>query len=301
MLFFIFLTFFRVCHRWNILTKCMELQKQIVIDHSLLPSQLIGLIQHHFSSVLEDFQYEPRNITYLSDRMPIDSLNLSDIARQCDNLKTLVLKFCSLNAVALKDFPRTLNHLSIRDCTVDSVPFFGLNPSNYLPHLVCLDLGSVKDDLTSLELHRLNSLKTLKALYMEGCKRINSGGIESIHQLLQQLEILDVEGTDISDEGATFIMYNSPKMKKLYLGHTEIDDRFLQDASLNLMPDLNYLCILGSKITYTGLQNSSQGFAPSAVLTVKAYPKHMFNFQYPLKLSCPEDPGKCKHYLSHKY
>ncbi|KAG8181578.1 hypothetical protein JTE90_017328 [Oedothorax gibbosus] len=269
----------RVCRRWHALCKCIDMKRQIIIHQVLPQPKFLQLIEHHFSIYLEDFRILPSTRPSCANFMPITGKQLLEINSHC-SLKILILKYCCLDVVTLVHFPLSLDHLSIRGCNMDSAKFFGLDPSLFLPHLVSLDIGYVKNYLTSDELFRLNSLKTLKALYMEGCLRINSGGIESIHKLLPRLEILDVEGTDISNEGAIFIMNNCPKMKKLFLGHTQIDDRVFDAADKKLMPDLDYFCVIDSKITAIGLQNFFKDFDSLSVLTVKAFPKVSSNFEF---------------------
>ena len=162
---------------------------------------------------------------------------------RCPRLKTLVLMCCSLKYVSLEDMPESLCHLSLRGSELNPYNFFRSSPEQYVPHLTCLDLGGVITFLTSEDLHIFNGLKNLRCFYLEHCFRINDGGIESMMDLISHLEVLDIEGTDISNEGAQIILNNGTMLKELYIGFTSINDLVFDNMDLNLFLKLDHLCL----------------------------------------------------------
>ncbi|KAK8766987.1 hypothetical protein V5799_006232 [Amblyomma americanum] len=92
--------------------------------------------------------------------------------------------------------------------------------------------------MTSVELGRLEHWPSLGALSLEGCHRVNDGGLSNILPLISHLVALDIEGTDISDHGVEMILLHGTNLRYLFLGHTactgesfvKVSRRFRRDS-----------------------------------------------------------------------
>ncbi|KFM75251.1 hypothetical protein X975_14904, partial [Stegodyphus mimosarum] len=214
---------------------------------------------------------------------------------------------CSLASVSLKDMPSSLLHLSVRGSEIYPDLFFGTNPHFAVPHLTCLDIGGVSNFLTSQDLHVFSTLKSLRSLYLEGCFRINNGGIESIVTILPQLEILDVEGTDISNEGVRTIFDNCANIRELYIGHTSINDDAFSRIVKNKMPHLTFCCVRNTNISSASIHTFIMHHLSNKKLMVKADFDWSSSIFKPSDLNSEMDDSvpyladiRCHHYLNHK-
>ncbi|GFU28881.1 f-box domain-containing protein [Nephila pilipes] len=240
----------QVCHRWHFLAKDLTLRKRIMVKKPLQSKAFSSLVQYHFTNVLEEFKLWK---SYHESLMPIRKNVWKKLTRRSDNLKKLVLMSCSLKSASLKDLPSNIEHFSIRRSEIYSDVFFGPNPGLCVPHLVCLDVGGVSNVFTSEDMPAINTITSLRALYLEGCFRINNAGIEAIVGILPQLEILDVEGTDISDEGAAIIFDYCTNLRDLYIGHTRVGDIALSSAKKEALPCLETFCVRNNNVSPEGL------------------------------------------------
>ncbi|XP_015912060.1 F-box/LRR-repeat protein 12 [Parasteatoda tepidariorum] len=297
----------RVCQRWRILSDDFTLKRIIVVKKPLQERFFLSLINNHFTNNLQEFHLlKPK---YNSPMNPFSLVIVKkscfwQISNKSPNLKKLILVSCSLPNVSISDLPPNIFHLSIRESELSPSTFFGSQPHLSLPNLTCLDLGGCNNFLTSQDLHILTTFKCLKALYFEGCFRINNGGIESLIEILPQLETLDVEGTDISNEGVHIILDNCAKIKELFIGHTLINDRALFKCQKDAVPKLSYICVRDTNISSIGLHAFLMPpYNPS--ITVKA--------DFRCSSNCFKDPNcshidevnnpsmrSCFHYMSHE-
>ncbi|XP_054715379.1 uncharacterized protein LOC129224857 [Uloborus diversus] len=297
----------RVCQRWHLIARDFSLQKKITIRKTLNENQLKSLVHNHFSKTLEEFYLlKPSSSSPL---LAVKRDTLWKLSIQSNRMKKLVLMSCSLSSVSLKDLPPSLLHLSVRESEIYPDLFFGSKPHLSVPHLTCLDIGGVSNFLTSQDLHVFSTLRSLRALYLEGCFRINNGGIESIVDILPQLEILDVEGTDISNDGVRTILQFCSSAKELYIGHTSIDDGAFSAVGENEMPKLSFFCIRNTNISSSGIHTFLMHHLHNQKLVVKAdfdCSSNCFNLKD--NYMVPGTDGtlpyvadiKCHHYLSHK-
>ncbi|XP_055945253.1 F-box/LRR-repeat protein 12-like [Argiope bruennichi] len=299
----------RVCQKWHVLAKDFSLRKRITVRRPLKSGQFLSLIKYHFTQFLEEFKLlKPCGQESL---LSVKRNVLWKLSNKSTNLKKLVLMSCSLSVVSLEDLPSSLEHLSIRGSEIFPDVFFGLNPNMFVPHLVCLDIGGVSNFLTSQDLHVFSKLKSLRALYLEGCFRINNGGIDSIIDILPQLEVLDVEGTDISNEGALTIFNHCTNVRDLFIGHTSIDDLAFARVKTHILPHLRSFCVRNTNISSMGLHSFLLHHLSMHKLVVRA------NFDCSGSCKCfsigerqvcfqidntfPFLAGiECQHYLSHK-
>lgn len=213
---------------------------------------------------------------------------------RCPQLKKLVLMCCTMKYASLEDMPASLRYLSLRKSELNPYHFFKGCPQQYTPNLTCLDLGCVVTFLTSEDLHLFNRLKSLRCLYLEHCFRINDGGIESMIDLIRHLEVLDVEGTDISNEGAQIIIRNGVMLKKLYLGFAPINDFVFDGVYMNMFLKLQNLCIRFTNISIDTIKKliKNKGITIGYSLDsdrnyISAEGTYAHNFH------------SCNHYLSH--
>lgn len=219
-----------------------------------------------------------------------------DLRNKCPELKKLVLTYCCLTYVTLEDMPASLQYLSIRESEINPYKFFGVCPQQFMPNLTCLDVGGVTMFLTSQDLHIFTNLKNLRCLYLEGCFRINNGGIESMVDTLNHLEVLDVEGTDISNEGVQTIMVHGSMLKKLYIGYINIDDDAFHDKYMDLFLRLQTLCVRYTNVTSATIKK----FALRKSRTLNILSNCDAHGDYCCFEKSPLDRYRgCSHYLSH--
>lgn len=253
--------------------------------------QLSLLVQYHFHEHLEEFQVW---IKGQDAYVPIAKQTFYNLRTKCPQLKKLVLSACSLAYVTLEDMPASLKYLCFRRSEINPYQIFGGSPHFSAPNLTCLDVSGVSNFLTSSDLHIFTKLKSLRCLFMENVFRINDAGIESIIEILNHLEVLDVEGTDISNAGVHTILTHSPHLKELYVGHIDdVDDRAFQDY-FDRLKKLRILCVTNTGIT----SKTTDKFANCDM-------KFSSNFE----LWCSQNVGDersalldfnaCSHYLDH--
>ncbi|GIY06735.1 f-box domain-containing protein [Caerostris darwini] len=299
----------RVCRRWHFLAKDYTLKKKITIKKPLRNDLFLSLIQHHFTHFLEEFKI--LKARGQESHMSVSQNVLWKLTNKSINLKKLILMWCSLTSASLKDLPSSLEHLSIRGSEIFPDVFFGSKPNLHAPNLVCLDIGGVSNFLTSQDLSVFSTLKSLKALYLEGCFRVNNGGIESIIDILPQLEVLDVEGTDISNEGAILILNYCCNIRDLFLGHTVVDDLALSIADMQSLSHLSSFCVRNTRISSAALHAFLIHHLTSHKLIVRAsfdcsgsckcFNTAEIPISFEIDNAFPFLAGiKCQHYLSHK-
>lgn len=224
------------------------------------------------------------------------SLEKSTIFRlkeKCPELKKLNLTYCSLHATLL-DMPTSLRYLSVRLCEINPYDFFTSQPQNYVPYLKCLDVGGVNNFLTSEDLHIFKNLNSLRCLNLEGCFRINNGGIESIKDVIQHLEVLNVESTDISDEGVEIILKHGTMLKELFVGYNNLTDDAFDNVNIAKLPRLKTLCMRNTHVTYNSIMKFSK-----ADINVIYDQDQVGNFLKVLVKIVSGHPTNCNHYLSH--
>lgn len=270
----------------------MTLRKKIVVGRYLKPLQITKLVQYHFHKQLEEFQFfGDTNRCRMCVLRKTTFFNLCDT---CPQLKKLVLMCCTMKYASLEDMPPTLKYLSLRKSELNPYHFFKSYPQQYTPNLTCLDLGGVITFLTSEDLHLFNRLNSLRCLYLEHCFRINDGGIESMIDLIRHLEILDVEGTDISNEGAQIIIRNGVMLKKLYLGFVSINDFVFDGVYMNMFLKLKNLCIRFTNISLDTIKKLIKNNGITIEFSADSDRNCINADGTPPRYFC-----SCNHYLSH--
>lgn len=276
----------QVSQRWHRLAQSLCV-KQISISKHLKNRKLSLLIDHPFITThLETFKYLNNSDfrwTYLK-KSTFSKLRSRKI-------KKLILAKCVISSVMVRDLPPTLKHLSLWGCRIDPHQLFW-NPTNELD-VTCLDLSGVNTFFTSENLDLVLRLKNLRCLYLEDCFRINNGGIELIIDILPQLQVLDLEGTDISNYIVRMIMFYGSELKELYIGHTCIDDDAFSSIVVGSQQNLSTLCVRNTVITQTCIDK--------LIFSFNSHIRILSRFDCPFYLPTSNLNyfKSCNHYLSH--
>ncbi|XP_037275913.2 F-box/LRR-repeat protein 12 isoform X2 [Rhipicephalus microplus] len=204
-------------------------------DANLVELRMSGSAQKFFSGRRAQHVYTPKFFKYL--------------AQCCPSLKVLHFTgaFLARNMVTTKmsisDFPQSLTYLSLRGCFFHPAEFLRAQlgqPS--LKFLQLLDLAEC-NLVSSVELGRLEQWPSLRALSLEGCHRVNDGGLSNILPLLSNLVALDIEGTDIGDRGVQIILLHGLNLKLLFLGHTSCTGEAFVSVSGCRKLRLSHVCL----------------------------------------------------------
>lgn len=184
-------------------------------DANLMELRMSGGVYMYFSSRRAQYTYTPKFFKYLAKCCPsLKVLHFTDafLARNMTTTK-----------MSISDLPPFLTHLSLRGCFFHPAEFFRtLFGRPALLSLRFLDLADC-NLVSSVELGRLEQWPSLRALCLQGCHRVNDGGLSNILPIISNLVVLDVEGTDISDRGVHMILLHGLNLKYLFLGHTSFD------------------------------------------------------------------------------
>lgn len=258
-----------------------------MVSRYLNHRQLQQLVQRHLHDELEVFELKNGNEICL---LRVKKGTVYRLRTRSPKLRRLVLAGCSLQFISSEDLPPTVRYLSVRGSELNVYCFFGSQLHLHVPYLTCLDVGGVSNFFSSEDLYTFSNLQNLRCLYMEGCFRINSGGIESIVDIMPRLRVLDVEGTDVSNEGVIVILTHCVDVRELYLGHLDVDDEALSRSPPNR---LQKLCVKQTRITQQGIEQ----FVGGCPKKVNLLPFENWNREPHVNPSIHLD--FCKHYLSH--
>lgn len=221
----------RVSRRWYRVTHDQTLRR--VIDVTSIPftvAQAWPLIRHQLDSRCVELRVRGSVQFFLTDHArwrtrSFTSKSLTFLSQRCPSLEVLHLTdtFIATNTVTTRvtvaELPSSLTHLVLRGSFLHPSEFFRPDPSKALRRLCLLDL-SYCTLVSSNELGRFANWTTLRALGMEGCHRINDGGINNMEPVLLGLQAIDLEGTDVSDKGVELVLTRSHCLRLLFLGHT---------------------------------------------------------------------------------
>lgn len=278
----------QVCEKWNRIIKNQRYLKVIDIsDFSPTYEQFIGLVNIYCTPALVDFRMTSLKCDH-SLYSYVYSRAVVELATKCPSLKKLTLKryfdFNSTEVVvwmgvtmtrshllSVKNLPKTLVHLCLRGALISPYSFFGRAPQQHLPHLKCLDVGEV-NNITSGDIRVFSHCKNLKAIYLDGCGRINNGGLELIEDILPQLCVLDLEGTDINNSGVTFILEKCVNIKELLIGQTDVTSEAFFALKGNMAFHLKKLCIRNTYVSSHAIHYFiTQCFAGKKVLLITSW------------------------------
>lgn len=185
----------------------------------------------------------------------LSSFTLPELRTRCPSLHSLFLSDMCLafdtngSVVTLQDFPDSLRRLGVRSSLVHTQRFFTDDPEQVLPDLVFLDLG-LCNIIGTGALKRLGSWSTsLRALGLERCTRIGNDSLEQIPQLLGALSVLDLEGTEVGEEGFESVLKVARNLQHLFLGLTHFTGESLYHVAKGSLSRLRRICLRSTRVT----------------------------------------------------
>uniref|UniRef100_G3MNM3 F-box domain-containing protein n=1 Tax=Amblyomma maculatum TaxID=34609 RepID=G3MNM3_AMBMU len=219
-----------VCRRWRRVARDKVLRKVIdVSPHPLSAHQAWRLLRTHADANVVEVRISGNAHMFFSNRRAQHTFTpkfFKHLAQRCPSLKVLHLTdaflACNMSTtkMSVSDLPPTLTHLSLRSSFFHPAEFFRADVGRPPPRgLLLLDLADC-NLMSSVELGRLEQWPSLGALSLEGCHRVNDGGLSNILPLISHLVALDIEGTDVSDRGVEMILLHGVNLQFLFLGHT---------------------------------------------------------------------------------
>ncbi|XP_075543006.1 F-box/LRR-repeat protein 12-like isoform X1 [Dermacentor variabilis] len=246
-----------VCRRWRRVARDRVLRRMIdVLAHPLSALQAWHLIRAHADANLVELRISGSAHMFFSNRRAQHTFTpkfFKHLTQRCPSLKVLHLTdaFLARNMTTTKmsvsDLPPLLTHLSLRSCFFHPAEFFRAEFGRPALHsLQLLDLADC-NLVSSVELGRLEQWPSLRALSLEGCHRVNDGGLSNILPLISNLVALDIEGTDISDRGVEMILLHGLNLRFLFLGHTSCTGEVFMSVSRQLKGrrklGLSHICL----------------------------------------------------------
>lgn len=223
----------RVCKRWYRVSRDPSLRRTVDVTAVPLAAKKIqSLLRHHLDSHVQRLYLHGfvRLLHSRSSRWKTRSLTSNTLAllgKLCPTLSVLRVSdaFLADSTVTTRlnvlDFPSTLSQLSLRGCFFHPSEFFYPEPSGALPVLAVLDLARCIF-VSSHDLLCFTRWTSLRVLGLEACHRVNDGGIHNLEPILPYLQVIDVEGTDVGDLGATVLLKQCVQLRSLFLGHTGV-------------------------------------------------------------------------------
>lgn len=205
--------------------------------------------------------------TLTAARDTVDSKRLKLLKSSCPSMTALA--FHSLNLlhkdktrrIRLRDFPANIERLSLRNSRFEPKSFFANMDESTMGKLRVLDVGRA-----TYVAHTKNcrpeaywpKLKNLRELYLEGapiCKSVPF--LRSVLSNFPNLEVLDLEGTELNEDDLITIAAYAPNLRELYLGQTALRNVSAHQLvqSGRRFERLEVICLCGTEISDLGLES----------------------------------------------
>ncbi|XP_076311069.1 F-box/LRR-repeat protein 12-like [Tachypleus tridentatus] len=246
----------RVCKLWYQLTRSKTLWRFVdATDIKLTTQQLAKLVSRLTTAV---------NHLYICglvlNEVPFLTPGLiAEISRNSPDLQTLVIegafvaKQINWTDITIQDLPPKLTTLSLRRSFFHADQLFCCTDSPSGPQLKCLDVSHCWC-ISDHDMPFFTKLSNLQELYLESCDYISDDGVFMFVSRSETLTVIDIEGTNISDDTLHIISERCPKLQKLFLGKTWVTDRGIMSLSDKAFPSLEMLCLSKTMVTITGIK-----------------------------------------------
>ncbi|XP_037524844.1 uncharacterized protein LOC119401906 [Rhipicephalus sanguineus] len=233
---------------------------------AIAPRRISKFVKHHHCgggpSCLREICMS--NATSGAEWKPVVSRDIQRLSCICPHLREVSLNGFSFGAahrkrrIKLRDFPKHLVSLSLRNCVLDMKTFLsaGLVENS---ELTALDLGRCffLNDNKSRSKRRVAwpLLPLLERLCLEGCPFLISEALLSDVLLgCPSLQVLDLEGTSLqSTVDVALIGRCLPKLRELFIGWTDVNDSSFLALERGYFDELVTLCLVGTHVTNLGV------------------------------------------------
>ncbi|OQR79283.1 hypothetical protein BIW11_05846 [Tropilaelaps mercedesae] len=229
----------------------------------------------------------------------VTSTNIKKLKSSCPSMKTLQLQNLNLRAkqkshrIRLVDFPSNIERVSLRSSSFEPKSFFSKMikaSSKDQPHkldkLRVLDVGRAMflegktdtEDPNFAPERLWPSIESLEELYLEGAPHLESTNfLEALLKKFPNLNVLDLEGTDVNDSDLVMIARHAPNLRELYLGYTSVKDSSIIGLEItrasgsagSCLDKLEVICLSETAVTDLGLASLVRTCQSLRSITVK--------------------------------
>lgn len=226
---------------------------------------------------------------------------MKKMRNKCPNLKYLYLQNIS-DDIFLSFLPNSLVCLSIVDSVImPDCLFRTCNRHQSMQQLETVKLLNISscDIFESNDCELLNSFISLQYLFLEGLSRINDGGFLSISSfILQNLLVIDLEGTEVKDESLMHLLENCINIQALFLGKTAIV------GNLNLpsktLYNIREVCFYGCDISSALVRNFLYKYPTLEFINVSPNVKFLFPHVNIVKSKKDSEFWCCSHFMKYE-
>ena len=211
----------------------------------------------------------------------IKSTRIKELRKICPSIKSLTLQNLNLHArpknrrMRLADFPANIEVLSLRDSSFEPKTFFSKMSVKKMEKLRVLDVGRtiyVGKGVYDPEAAAWPRIESVRELYLEGSPQLGSAlFLEKLLAKYPNLEVLDLEGTELRDDDLVTIARLVPRLRELHLGFTNLGDTavFQLVKSGLRFEFLEKLCLSETKIRDSGFESIVRWCRALRCITVK--------------------------------
>lgn len=194
-----------------------------------------------------------QRIPFLTPRTTIE------IRERCPHLKTLIIesafiaKHINFTDITVEDLPQKLCVLSLRKSFFHTDQFFCSVSHPTVPKIKVLDCSSCWC-VTDNDIPFFSRLSDLQEIYLAGCP-ITDVGVAILLKAVENLKVLDLEGTGVGDLTISSLNQFCRSLEKLYLGNTTVtDDDLLMLEGTNLRV-LQTVCLRKTEISCAAIKS----------------------------------------------
>lgn len=183
-----------------------------------------------------------------------NSFTLPELCHRCPALRNLFLSDMAFaldtngQVPTLAHFPPTLKCLGMRGCLFNPTSFFSNDPTQLVTRLCFLDLSTcIRVDALVLR-HLETRARSLRALGLERCIRIEHELVLCLDRILENLTRLDLEGTGLDDRGLAHVLRRGQSLQMLFVGNTSVTGRPWAPLPRGWLLELRRLCIRNTAV-----------------------------------------------------
>lgn len=258
-----------VCSRWYRLSRSPGLWKRVDTHDMQLTSYQMQKLVPILPACVVHLQIRGLPILMVPLITPQVAI---EIRERCPDLETLIIedafvaKHVHFTDITVEDLPQKLSVLSLRKSFFHPDQFFCSVSHPTVPKIKVLDCSQcwcVTDD----DIPFFTRLTDLQELYLEDCS-ITYAGVSLLLKRIENLRILDLEGTRIVDGTVILLATQCQTLEELFLGRTSVGDKDFRVLPAGSLLKLTSLCLMQTPVSNTGLRTVLQRLSSLKALNV---------------------------------